>query len=307
MSFSSLFSIASNVIFTLQTFFFAEPLTIDNSHCVMLQNKPITRSVSTSSVTNDGNSSKRSRDDFAKPFGMDSDSCEMLVKIQEMFAESNSKIEEKIDNSVYKLENRITDVEKQLSCFRIECTDNINKLTTAVTEVRAGLLSTSQRIDRFEKCNDLIISGVPYVNNECLQQLFRKLAISLDYKDPALPLVDLKRLMRPPISTGSSPPIVCQFAIKNARDEFYRRYLRNRNFSLRILGFESDQRVYMNENLTQDARIVRAEAIKLKKKGLIQKVFTRNGIVHIQRGNSTVAEPINEIAHLGSKTQINLS
>lgn len=261
-----------------------------------MKNKQITRSTSTSSVHSDsGNTFKRPRDDLGTSAGTEDDSCDMLTKIQQMFETSNSKIEAKIDSSISKLEERISGVEKQLSTFTSECTANINKLATAVTEVREWLASTSQRMDRFEKSNDLLISGIPYVNNENLQQLFRNLSTSLAYNVSDMPLVDLKRLKRMPIATGSSPPIACQFAFKNARDEYYARYLRTRNLTLRNVGFDSDQRVYLNENLTQQARTIRSEAIKLKKKGILEKVFTRNGIVYIQRVNGPEAEPINDV------------
>lgn len=272
-----------------------------------MQNKPITRSVSTSSMNCDGNTSKRLRDDFPHPSCVEHDCSDLLSKIQRMFEDSNAKIEGKIDSSISRVEHRISDVEKQLSTFQSECTGNINKLFSAVTEVRVGLSSTSQRLDRIEKRNDLLISGVPYVGNENLQQLFRNLATSLKFNASDTPLVDLKRLMRPPIAIGSTPLIVCQFAFKNARDEFYSRYLKTRSLSLRNVGFDSDARVYLNENLTPQARTIRSEAIKMKKKGMLLKVFTRNGVVYVQRGLETGAEPINEANQLKIRSSCNLS
>lgn len=158
-----------------------------------------------------------------------------------------------------------------------------------------------------EKSNDLLISGLPYVVNENLHQLFRNIAASLAYADSDLPLVDLKRLMRPPITAGSSPPIVCQFAFRNAREEFYKRYLKTRNMTLRTVGFDSDQRVYVNESLTLQARAIRTEAIKMKKNGILLKVFTRSGIVYVQRREGSAAEPINDISHLRAGFSSNLS
>lgn len=258
-------------------------------------------------MNSDGNTSKRPRDDVANPLGVNDDSSDMLTRIKQMFEDSNTKIEAKIDSSISKLEHRIFGVERQLSNFKTECTENINKLSSAVAEVRVGMISTSQRLDRYEKCNDLLISGVPYVSNENLQQLFRNLAISLSYNADELPLVDLKRLVRPPIATGTTPLIICQFAFRNARNEFYTRYLKMRNLTLRNVGFDNDGRVYLNENLTQQARIIRSEAIKMKKKGLLLKVYTRNGVVYIQRANGSGAESINDISQLRVGAPLNLS
>lgn len=271
----------------------------------MHQNKPITRSVSTSSVI-DGNASKRPRDDTVTPAGAEENS-DLLQKIKEMFEASNSKIEAKIDASVSMLEQRITSVEKQFSIFRSDCAANLNKLSTAITEVRNGVTAVSHRMDRLEKANDLLISGIPYAVNENLQNMFRNLASCLGYTDPDLPLVDLKRLMRLPITPGSSPPIACQFVFKNVRDEVYKRYLKSRNLTLRIVGFESDQRIYFNESLTPHARSIRTEAIKLKKNGTLLKVFTRNGIVYVQHKDRSEAEPINSVDQLRSQSSLNPS
>lgn len=229
----------------------------------MSQNKPITRSVSTSSVSSEGNNNKRPRDDG---LAMEESDGDILSKIEQMFAASYAKIEAKIDSSNSKLEQRIGGVETMLTALKRECTENINSLSKTVTEVRCEIQSTAQRMDRFEKANDLIISGIPYSTNENLGQLFYILAKALAYNDLDRPIVDLKRLMRLPIAAGATPPIVCQFAFKNARDAFYGRYLKARNLTLRHLGFDSDLRVFLNENLTQHARDIRTYAVKMKKK-----------------------------------------
>lgn len=130
-----------------------------NQNKIAKTNVPITRSVSTSSVCSDGNINKRPRDERLTDEDSEGD---LLEKIQQMFAASNQKIEAKIDASNSKLEGRITGVENLLFALKTECTNNINSLSMAVTEVRAEVKSTTERLDRFEKANDLIISGIPY-------------------------------------------------------------------------------------------------------------------------------------------------
>lgn len=267
-------------------------------------NQPITRSVSTSSVYGDGNNNKRPRDDMQID---DDPNCDLLSKIQQMFSISNAKIEAKIDASNAKLEDKIVEVENMLFALKAECTSSISSISTAVTEVRDELISTVRRLDRLEKASDLIISGIPYATNENLMDSFFKFAAVLGYNEVDRPIVDLKRLQRFPIPVGTTPPIVCQFAMKNARDSFYGRYLRTRNLSLRHLGFDNDRRVFFNENLTQHDRDIRTTAIKLKKNGALKNVFTRDGIVFVQRLNGSNAEPVVDIKQLAVHKSSNLS
>lgn len=276
----------------------------------IMQNRPVTRSGSTSSVSSiDGTAYKRPREEAASVVDGDSVSSisDLWSKIQRMFLESNAKIEAKIESSHAKLENRINAVEHQLSALRTECTGNVEKLASTVTELRCEVRANSLRLDHLERANDLIISGVPYTSNEDLKQTFFTLAERLSFQRSDVPIVDLKRLAKMPIASGATPPIVCQFAFYNARNEFYQRYLKTRNLSLRHLGFESDQRIYLNENLTQQARAIRTEAIKLKKRGSVKKVFTRHGVIFVQACDGTVAEPVHDIDHLFEKIKPNLS
>lgn len=275
-----------------------------------MQSRPITRSTSTSSVASiDGNANKRLRDETGSPLADDSvnNIADLWNRIQRMFADSNSKIEAMIESSHTKLENRIIAVESQLSALRTECTGSINQLALTVTEVQCEVQTNSLRVDHLERANDLIISGVPYTTNENLKQTFSILATRLEYQNCNLPMVDLKRLAKLPITSGATPPILCQFAFKNSRNEFYHRYLKTRNLTLRLLGFESDQRIYCNENLTQQARVIRTEAIKMKKRGSLTKVYTRNGVTFVQPADGTVAEPVYDVAQLFEKTKQTLS
>lgn len=252
----------------------------------------ITRSTSVSSlVGSDGNILKRSRGDLEKDSNMGDvvDLADLWQKIQGMFASSATLMEEKfntieskIDTCKSDLEERIGGIELKLADLRDECNSSVKNIAVTVDALRHDLDFTTEGINRLGRSQDILISGVPYLQNENLLGLFRNMGNALGYKDNHLPMVSLRRMARDPITPGTMPPIVCQFALKNVRDEFYRSYLNLRSLSLRNFGFDSDNRVYINENLTEQARQIRSEALKLKKNGKLLRVYSRDGVVFVK-------------------------
>lgn len=208
---------------------------------------------------------------------------------------------EKIESSKIELVERITDVENQLEIVREECSGRIDKLEDAVGEMRLDMQHHTEATHRMEKFNELIISGVPFQNNESLASIFLKISLSIGYSEDSSPFVELKRLARHPITSGATPSILCQFAHRLTRNEFYRRYLAEHNLCLRNIGFDSEDRVYVNENLTSNARAIRTEAIKQKKIGRLLSVTTRDGIIFVKFKGSRELEAIHNVQQLFSR------
>lgn len=232
-----------------------------------------------------GQKNKRFRTDE----GMEIESLtDLWTNMKELHAETNNRLEEKLD--AFKLS--IDGLETKFERLQKDIEEKVGSIKEAVVVVQADLSHTSEKVDRLEKLNELIFSGIPYLENENLLVLFQAVAACLGYGPQHLPLVDLKRLAKPPIVVGTSPPILCQFALRNTRDDFLKRYLTNRNLTLRHVGFDVDSRIFINENLTPLAREIRAAALKLRKAGRLQQVYTRDGIVVVKRLGSTQPESI---------------
>lgn len=269
----------------------------------MSQNKVVTRSESASSLSATGSSAKRSRDDLSKhdDDGEIGSLDDLWSRMQSLLASSIERIEMKIENGNAILEKRISSIEDQLVTVREECSEKVSRLEGAVVAVRHDIDHSIEATHRMNKNKELIFSGIPYQGREDLQAIFRKIAVSIGWDENCIPLVDLQRLARAPIGSGTSPPVLCEFALRNTRNDFYKMYLSKRSLCLRDIGFESGNRIYINENLTTNAREIRAAAIKLKKLGQVQNVSTRNGIVFIKpKGseNSKAVHTLQEIASL---------
>lgn len=180
------------------------------------------------------------------------------------------------------LQAEISTLREDVQQFKLECTNNINRLSTSFTKIRADVHLNSERIRATEKSNDLLLAGVPYVTNEDVDTIIRKIAITLGYAEHNMPLIYSKRLAKIPIATGATPPIVLQFAFKFARDDFYRRYFSMRNLSLSHIGFNVVKRIYINENLTEEARKIKGKAINMRRSGALHAVYTKDGCVFVK-------------------------
>ncbi|KAL9707709.1 hypothetical protein quinque_011227 [Culex quinquefasciatus] len=171
-----------------------------------------------------------------------------------------SKIEAKLDNFKQDLDKRIDGLEDSLAAFKTEC--------------------------------------VPYQQNENLVAMFGFIVTRLGCDESKIPLASLARLAKSPIAVGSTPPIICEFALRADRNAFYAGYLNHRDLNLSHIGFQNTNRIYVNENLTKEDREIRAAALRLKKEGKVQKVYSRNGIVYAKGRGNAPAEPCPTLEHL---------
>ena len=106
-------------------------------------------------------------------------------------------------------------------------------------------------------------------------------------------MVDIRRLTRQLPREGSKAFILVQFAITNQRNDFFHNYLRSRTLTLKQIGFQSNDRVYVNENLIPSARKIKAKAIELKNEGKLVNVFSRSGIIYVRAASDNEDRRIN--------------
>lgn len=190
-----------------------------------------------------------------------------------------------------KLEASLTSLASQLSKFREEIASDMERLREENTLKFSTISSTiddinkqtSSALDRSTRMNDLVISGIPFVDGENLLSYFHIWCRSLSYNESNFPLVDIRRLSRGKMIAGTNYMILLQFAFTVQRNDFYSRYLRSRSLSLSELGFSVNNRIYINENLGPNIRALRSKAIQLKKEGKLDGVFSRHGILFIKR------------------------
>lgn len=209
--------------------------------------------------------------------------------MQQMIHQMEVTIASKIDTYQQELNERINVIEARISSIKDVCTVNIEQLTESVEKVRSDSLMARDKLLRGSRANDLVISGVPHTTDEDLRLVFERIAKQLGYKEESVPAVELERL-------PSSSSIVCRFALRTSRRKFFQTYLKNLSLCLGDIGYstinaDSDGslgRIYINEYLSRRICGIRSLAMKMKKAGRIQKVLTRDGVIHVKLKDAIV-------------------
>ncbi|XP_055643768.1 uncharacterized protein LOC129779976 [Toxorhynchites rutilus septentrionalis] len=190
-----------------------------------------------------------------------------------------------------KLSASLSSLTSQLSKFRDNITTEMERLreenkqtfTTISSSIEKSNKDTSLAVDRSTRRNDLVISGIPFVDGENLLSYFHSWCRTFGYVESEFPLVDIRRLSKGALAAGKVYMILLQFAITIQRNDFYSRYLRSHSLSLSGIGFSVNKRIYINENLGPSIRALRSKALHMKKEGKLSGVFTRGGILLIKR------------------------
>lgn len=110
-----------------------------------------------------------------------------------------------------------------------------------------------QKIGALQNRNDLIISGITFNNGENRHSVLKAIAKYLSVNDSTTLMAQTRR-NRPSGKSDGDGLIVVEFTLKATRDEFYNSYMRKRDRKFRNIGLDSDRRVYINENLSIEAR-----------------------------------------------------
>lgn len=181
-----------------------------------------------------------------------------------------------------KIRSYCSDLAADVHRLRSESTHTTNALQAAIGDIERSIRSS---VDRLQRQNNLIVTGVPHAKRESLMRYFHAWCDTLGYTKCDVPLATLKRLPRRAGRSGSSA-IILSFALNSQRNEFFSRYLRTCTLSLRSIGFLSYKRIYVNEDLGPSERKLRMRALRMKRNGDLHSVSTRQGFVYIKLTSS---------------------
>lgn len=203
-----------------------------------------------------------------------------LATYQRTVKEDFKKLGDSLSSLTTQMSKLREDIASDIEKLREENSQTFNNLSASINTARK---ETSIALDRSGRKNDLLVSGIPFVDGEDLLSYFHTWCKSFGYSERNYPLVDARRLSKGTLTAGNVYMVLLQFAITVQRNEFYSRYLRSRSLSLSGIGFSVDKRIFVNENLGPDIRSLRSKALQLKKDGKVRGVFTRNGILIVKK------------------------
>lgn len=185
-------------------------------------------------------------------------SANVDVRINEVIAESNRKCEETAAQVTNNLSNRLD--EMSATCeFRLD------------------------KLERMSLDKELIITGVPMETNDnpigIVGDIVQALNCNLQQRD----FTSAFRVKRKHTGTSRPVPIVVRVYDNYVKQELLSCYFKKRNLNLQDIGFKTSARIFINESLTNPNREIFNLASEAKKANHIVKLFTRNGLVHVQR------------------------
>lgn len=175
------------------------------------------------------------------------------------------------------------------------------KCEAAMSTIDSLTVDSNLRIESLERVQylgDVIISGVPLVENEDTYSYFKMICDVVSFPRGVDAASSVFRLRNKSSSASDdnhssvnnkarhivSPPIIVKFVNIDFSRQFISSYLKFNRLNLTHLGFGTPSRIYINENLTKSIRELFRYCFQLKNnhKSIILKLFTRNGIVHVK-------------------------
>lgn len=237
---------------------------------------------------------------------------DMKSDLSSQFGKFSDEINGKIDSANKDLTERfnslstsVDDRFKQLNSTIVSVATKsvLEKITPIITTVSDAVTSNDLRIDRLERealMNRLLITGIPFINDENTSEILDKIASHIGFNDD-VKMCYTRRITnsnknRPSTSTSSSdgkspsaPPILVIFPFVSLRDKFFKLYLHQRNINLRVVGFNVTERIYINDLLTRKQTEIWNLARKLRADKKIQRCYVIRGLVHVVKFNESKA------------------
>ncbi|KAL9706517.1 hypothetical protein quinque_010035 [Culex quinquefasciatus] len=154
----------------------------------------------------------------------------------------------------------VMELSKRVQTLELHQSSHIQEVSFRVDDVHRQL-----------RRDEVVIMKVPFKENEDLRKHFLAILMTLQLPPEHFANVLLRRISRPNSQGASSrsistPPIVVAFESRYKRNEFMKAYFQKANLSLKDLGFPSDGRIYINENLSAQNYSAFQQAMGWKRK-----------------------------------------
>jgi hypothetical protein len=213
--------------------------------------------------------------------------------------ELSSKIDV-LSETVESIKQQISDALTQ----RISTNENnLEAHSERFDAVEAGLRDLRNETEATAKANDLLIKGVPMLNNDSPIEYYCRIATVIGYSSEYIPHAEIFRLEKKKNASGYEPPILVKFSRLSARNALFRSYFQHRNLNLSEIAFMSNTRIYITENMTGHNLEIYKAALKLRHEKKIHSVSTsrRSVMVRFREDDNLVA--VTTMAELSARSQ----
>ena len=130
--------------------------------------------------------------------------------------------------------------------------------------------------------NELVISGVPYIDNEKVWEIVSSISNVIKFPGSADSIETCFRLPMRSNRRRSTTSIIVRFWGAEAKSDFFKHYFAAKKLCTSLIGYSASSRIYVNENLTKRNFEIFCMARELNKNGKIARFTTQRGRVNIK-------------------------
>lgn len=221
-------------------------------------------------------------------------------QIMSLLEEFKSRLFEEFDK-------RIDEVKSELSVVK-ERVENLETVTVNIKCMQDEIKSLKAKIKHQENRSvacDLRLNEIPYEQDENLDEIFFRICNTINISVPAIKTIyRLQNQNNKHSNISKDAAIIVKmwspydknFFLKSLTN--YRKINKDFSFCLRHIGFNSDNKFFVNENLTQSNFNLLRSAVRLKKKKIIHSAFSMRNLVYIKKTPNDPVMQIDDIQHL---------
>ena len=235
---------------------------------------------------------------------------EVLQRLGSMEKSTNSRLEEiekklakivVIENNIKRIENNVAGITKSQSFISeqyegqkktIESLTKKNtklekdmdevKMNTAEKDTKIRTLESEiNSLEQYGRWDMLNIKGIPKLREESTDELVIKTAsllnVQLDFQD-----IDISHRT----SVRDDAAIIVKFNSRRKRNELYAQRKHLKDITVQQLGFESNEKIYINESLTHKNGELLKNTRKLKETKALKYIWTKNGNIFVRASDT---------------------
>lgn len=235
--------------------------------------------------------------------------------IDKRFDKLTTEIETMINNKLTECKTELLNMfDKSFSIIKTELknvTERVQQLETAADSIKSmqiEITSLKTKLKLQENKNvacELRLSEIPYKENENLYLLFEKICNSINITVPAVKTIyRLQNANNKKKNNSKDAVIIVKMWSPYDKNYFlksfanYRKINKGFNFCLKHLGESSNNKFFVNENLTQYNYTILRAAIKLKKENRLHSAFSMRGLVYIKKTAESNIIRVDDIVYL---------
>lgn len=187
---------------------------------------------------------------------------------------SNDDLAKLIHELSAKMESSSSEINSKIDLINDKLSKDMMKVKNAINIHEAKINDIERKLLE----NDIIITGIPFVQNENVVNIFEALSKSIGFMNATSCLNTIFRLPGERLTR----PIVAKFSSGLFKHEFFNLYIKYQQLSLMNIGLKSNDRIYINDSLTKKNSAIKKQALILLKNKVIHKVGVKFGLVYIK-------------------------